>query len=106
VVKLNEGIAGMGNMLLTLDPDQADLATAVRQEILLRGSKPDESGDTYVSKVSDEGAIVEEFISGAEVRSPSVQLRVTPLGDVQVLSTHDQVLGGDQGQSYLGARFP
>jgi hypothetical protein len=59
-----------------------------------------------VSKISDEGAIVEEFISGSEVRSPSVQMRVTPLGDVQVLSTHDQLLGGADGQSYQGALFP
>jgi hypothetical protein len=28
------------------------------------------------------------------------------LGDVQILSTHDQMLGGPGGQSYLGARFP
>ena len=45
-------------------------------------------------------------VDGAEVRSPSVQLRVTPLGEVELLSTHDQVLGGPSGQSYLGCRFP
>jgi hypothetical protein len=33
-------------------------------------------------------------------------MRVTPLGDLQVLSTHDQMLGGRGGQSYLGATFP
>jgi hypothetical protein len=35
-----------------------------------------------------------------------VQLRVTPVGDVELLSTHDQILGGPSGQSYLGCRFP
>jgi hypothetical protein len=35
-----------------------------------------------------------------------VQLRVTPLGEVEVLSTHDQLLGGPSGQSFLGCRFP
>ena len=40
------------------------------------------------------------------MRSPSVQLRVTPLGDVELLSTHDQMLGGPSGQSYLGCIFP
>ena len=44
--------------------------------------------------------------SGEEIRSPSVQLRITPLGQLEVLSTHDQVLGGPSGQSYLGCRFP
>jgi hypothetical protein len=52
------------------------------------------------------GGIVEERISGRELRSPSVQLRVTPLGEVEVLSTHDQLLGGPSGQSFLGCRFP
>ena len=40
------------------------------------------------------------------MRSPSAQLRVSPLGEVELLSTHDQMLGGPSGQSYLGARFP
>ena len=41
-----------------------------------------------------------------EMRSPSVQLRVTPGGAVELLSTHDQLLGGASGQSYLGCTFP
>jgi len=31
---------------------------------------------------------------------------VSPLGDLEVLSTHDQVLGGRSGGSFLGSRFP
>ena len=54
----------------------------------------------------ERGGIVEERVVGDELRSPSVQMRVTPLGEVEVLSTHDQVLGGPSGQSYLGCRFP
>ena len=49
---------------------------------------------------------MEERVVGAEIRSPSVQLRVTPLGEVELLSTHDQLLGGPSGQKYLGCRFP
>jgi hypothetical protein len=62
--------------------------------------------DGYVAKLAERGGIVEERITGVELRSPSVQLRVTPLGDVELLSTHDQLLGGPSGQSYLGCRFP
>jgi PGM1 C-terminal domain len=46
------------------------------------------------------------FIEGEEKRSPSVQGRITPLGEVEILSTHDQILGGPSGQIYLGCRFP
>jgi hypothetical protein len=53
-----------------------------------------------------EAGIVEELIEGAEIRSPSAQLRITPLGNVELLSTHDQMLGGPSGQVFLGSRFP
>ena len=35
-----------------------------------------------------------------------MQLRVVPGGEVELLSTHDQLLGGVSGQSYLGCLFP
>jgi hypothetical protein len=57
-------------------------------------------------KLARAGGVVEERLVGDEFRSPSVQLRVTPLGEVQILSTHDQLLGGPGGQSYVGCRFP
>jgi hypothetical protein len=52
------------------------------------------------------GAVAEAFVEGAEKRSPSAQYRVDPLGRVEVISTHDQVLGGRSGQVFLGCRFP
>ncbi len=52
------------------------------------------------------GGIVEAFIDGARKESPSVQCRITPIGQFQVISTHDQELGGESGQVYVGAQFP
>jgi hypothetical protein len=62
--------------------------------------------DSYMKKLQERKGVVEERIIGEEIRSPSVQLRVTPLGAVELLSTHDQLLGGPSGQSYLGCMFP
>ncbi len=62
--------------------------------------------EVYVAKFAEKGGIVEERIVGDELRSPSVQLRVLPGGAVELLSTHDQLLGGASGQSYLGCVFP
>ena len=62
--------------------------------------------ETYMKKLQERKGVVEERIMGEEFRSPSVQLRVTPLGKVELLSTHDQLLGGPTGQSYLGCVFP
>jgi hypothetical protein len=66
----------------------------------------DASYEPYAAKLARHGGIVEERIAGREFRSPSAQLRVTPLGGVELLSTHDQLLGGPSGQTYLGCRFP
>ena len=62
--------------------------------------------ESYMKKLQERKGVVEERIMGEEFRSPSVQLRVTPLGKVELLSTHDQLLGGPTGQSYLGCVFP
>src|SRR5215470_19720522 len=50
--------------------------------------------------------VVEELIAGARFASPSVQLDISPSGEVAVLSTHEQLLGGEAGQVYVGCRFP
>jgi hypothetical protein len=49
---------------------------------------------------------VEAWIAGSEKRSPSVQLRVSAVGELEIISTHDQVLGGPTGQKFLGSIFP
>ena len=60
----------------------------------------------FLDRLTEGAGIVEERVSGEELRSPSVQIRVTLLGEIELLSTHDQILGGRTGQSYLGCRFP
>jgi PGM1 C-terminal domain len=108
VVKLNEGVSGEGNAHLDLDGlPAAPSVDAVAQRLqTLRFESSEMSLDTFVARLAGGGGIVEERIAGTDFRSPSAQLRVTPLGQVEALSTHDQVLGGPTGQSYLGCRFP
>jgi hypothetical protein len=62
--------------------------------------------DTFTTGMKGMGGIVEERIQGRDFRSPSVQMRISPLGEVEILSTHDQLLGGPSGGSFLGSRFP
>lgn len=52
------------------------------------------------------GGIVEEFINAETITSPSVQVRINPVGEICIISTHDQVLGGESGQVFIGATFP
>jgi hypothetical protein len=111
IVKLDEGVSGRGNASVDLRdlpaPGSPDELDALRDRVAAmelehaRTARAD-----YLAQLAAGGGIVEERVTGAELRSPSVQLRVTPHGEVEVLSTHDQVLGGPSGQSYLGCRFP
>jgi hypothetical protein len=111
LVKLNEGVSGEGNALVDLHglpaPGSAGEAAAIRERLgAMRYEKADTTHESYLAKLGERGGVVEERITGEEFRSPSVQLRVTPLGELELLSTHDQLLGGPSGQSYLGCKFP
>jgi PGM1 C-terminal domain len=115
VIKLNEGFSGEGNALLDLrlleeiSPESTHhdrVAALLEQFKTLRFEAKSETWENYSSRIPELGAIAEAFIEGEEKRSPSVQGRVTPIGEVEILSTHDQILGGPSGQIYLGCRFP
>ena len=67
---------------------------------------PTETPESYRQKFGRMGGIVEEFVEYPEAASPSVQLRIDPHGEVVLLSSHDQILGGVSGQVYQGCRFP
>ena len=112
VVKLNEGISGEANALFDLRPIQnitssQEKQVAIRQQLQqMRFQAKSENWDNFSERIPEIGAIVEEFVEGEEKRSPSVQGRITPNGEIEILSTHDQILGGPDGQIYLGCRFP
>ena len=111
IVKLNEGVSGGGNALVDLAGLPAPGSSTEPDQILerlhaMRFEKADMPFDWYVDRLAERGGVIEELVSGTDVRSPSVQLRVLPSGEVELLSTHDQLLGGPSGQTYLGAKFP
>ena len=101
VVKLNHGFSGQGNVILELDRVRRPLQTSPAVFCAA-----EESWSTFAPKVEAEGAIVEELARGAGTVSPSVQVRILPGRRVEVVSTHDQILGGPDEQVYLGCRFP
>lgn len=111
LVKLNEGVSGEGNAIVDLKgllPPGNSKELPLLEERLraMKFELPDVTYESYMQKLKERGAVAEERIIGEEFRSPSVQLRITPLGVVELLSTHDQLLGGPSGQSYLGCVFP
>ena len=111
ILKHNDGVAGRGNAVIDLRglpaPGSPDEPAALRARIEeMECENPGTDIPAYLARLAEGGGIVEEYVGGVELRSPSVQLRITPLRQVEVLSTHDQLLGGRSGQTYLGCRFP
>ncbi len=111
VVKLNEGFSGEGNAILELDPIRnvapKDREKTIRDRLRrLRFQASNQTWDNYSARLPELGAIVEAFVEGDGKRSPSVQGRIIPNGEVEILSTHDQILGGPDRQVYLGCSFP
>src|SRR5437660_8509736 len=111
LAKLNEGVSGEGNAVIDLSglPPAGDPKEKSMLEERLRAMQFELARvtyESYMNKLQERKGVVEERIIGDEFRSPSVQLRITPLGVVELLSTHDQLLGGPSGQSYLGCVFP
>ncbi len=116
VVKLNEGFSGEGNAVLDLRPIEnyaPNLCSAVETKAALSQQLEKMSfqgkGETWLSfsrRIPELGAIVEAFVEGEIKRSPSVQGYIRPSGEVEIISTHDQILGGANGQVYEGCYFP
>jgi hypothetical protein len=100
IVKLDRGLSGLGNAQLDLRRVEDDLRGALELE------DTETTADEYLEALDQQGGIVEERVEGTDFRSPSVQLRMSPAGQVDILSTHDQVLGGPHGQTYFGCHFP
>lgn len=91
VVKHDDSGAGDGNVVIGVD---GDVRAAVER-----------LPDWYLRDLLA-GGVVEERIVGERFASPSAQIDVLPDGEVVLLATHEQELGGADGQVYLGCRFP
>jgi pheganomycin biosynthesis PGM1-like protein len=111
VIKLDHAVSGEGNAIVDLAGLPAS-GTVGEGELIQRRLErlvPDVEGVSsaaYLRKLAAQGGVVEERIIGRDLRSPSVQLEITPAGAVRLLSTHDQILHGRSGQQFAGCRFP
>lgn len=110
VVKINEGFSGEGNAIYhypnPFPTEGIGKAIAASLKSSLKVVANDLSVEDFLYKFSQMKGVVEEFLDGEVKTSPSVQCRINPVGDCKVISTHDQLIGGESEQVYLGASFP
>ncbi|MEM1409796.1 MAG: peptide ligase PGM1-related protein, partial [Pseudomonadota bacterium] len=110
VVKLNDGFSGEGNAIFDFtDAPSADGGLQRWITDRLPGMTfvaPEMAWPEYEAKLLEMGGIAEAFVAGDVKRLPSVQYRVEPGGRLDIVSTHDQVTGGEAGHVFEGCRFP
>ena len=108
MVKLDQGVSGEGNAVIDLSGlDSTPTRESIRHRVRrMQLESKSTAVEAYLERLAQQGGVVEERVVARELRSPSVQLRITPLGEVQLLSTHDQLLGGPTGQTFQGCLFP
>ncbi|MEV8633309.1 peptide ligase PGM1-related protein [Streptosporangium sp. NPDC051023] len=99
MVKLNNSYSGLGNAIVSrVDGPLTTSPTSF--------SAPDETWVTFAEKIAERGAVLEEFIEERPLYSPSALAMITPGGSYDVVATHEQILGGQNGDVYKGCVFP
>ncbi|MGH2704725.1 MAG: hypothetical protein ACRDJ4_06440 [Actinomycetota bacterium] len=88
VIKHDNSGAGDGNALIDLQGVESD--GEVRRLV--------EALPEWYLRDLKAGGVVEEMIASERFSSPSVQLEIQPDSEMSVLSTHEQVLGGENHQ--------
>ncbi len=110
VVKFEEGTSGEGNAVFSFEncPSSGSLRGWVASQLpkRLACESQGKTAESYIEKFAETGGIVEAWVQGESRRSPSFQGRVDPLGRVECISTHDQIMGGPSGQIFQGCSFP
>jgi hypothetical protein len=111
LIKLNDGVSGEGNALidvagLPIPGAPAELSRIAERVAALAPAAGSVSPGAFLAKLASQGGVIEERIVGRDLSSPSVQFNITPWGAVELISTHDQILGGSSAQRYRGCRFP
>ena len=101
ILKHDDSAAGDGNAVIRTDDLEPPGSPAARRRLRSRivSLEP-----WYLDELA-KGFVAESRIVGDQFSSPSAQVEIRPDGSVVVLSTHEQILG-DDGQVYLGCRFP
>ncbi|MBK8553560.1 MAG: hypothetical protein IPL53_21870 [Ignavibacteria bacterium] len=107
---MNDGFSGDGNAIyrypeLKIDESlEANILGSLSDN--LKPVAHEVSKELFFEKFFDMEGIVEEFLEGEVKVSPSVQCVIYTSEKIDIASTHDQLLGGDEGQIFLGAIFP
>lgn len=110
VIKMNDGFSGEGNAVFKYPEltGEANTFEIIEKnfERCIKCVVETLTADEFIEKFQKLEGIVEAFIEGEIKTSPSVQCRIEPNGQIDIVSTHDQHLTGEDDQVFVGAHFP
>ncbi|OKI02662.1 hypothetical protein A6A06_13345 [Streptomyces sp. CB02923] len=110
MIKLNDGFGAGGNAMFSLRgaPRDGGAESWIRRGLpeRIEFATPPDTWENYTGKLAAMGGVVEEYLDGTEVVSPSAQVHATPAGDVHVISTQDQLFDAALRQTYVGCSSP
>ncbi len=115
VLKHNYSLSGFGNAIVDLEPLKRALSNAAEvtgsflEEVAgelprwARLAHLESDWARYWERFQSDGGVIEAFVEGDPC---SVQVRIAGPHSVDVIATHDEITGGEDGQAYVGCRFP
>lgn len=98
ILKLDDGYGGLGNAIIDHLPYGVPLSEAG-----IEYSAPNETWSSFATKMARRGAVVERYVTGPDLRSPSVLVGINRASSLEVIATHDQILNN---MIYAGCSFP
>ena len=108
IVKLNEGVSGEGNAMVDLrglpPPGSAEERAAIAERLRpMEFERPDTPFDAYVAKLGQRAASSRNASPAPSCAARACSCGSLPGGQVELLSTHDQLLGGPSGRATSAA---
>lgn len=110
ILKINEGALGQGNAYLKI-PALESSSPEERLNFILASLNHIEPVNTklptqdFLKSFNANGGIVELVVDRIE-SSPSGQGLISPTGEIEILSTHEQILDSVYHQIFIGSTFP
>jgi hypothetical protein len=120
MIKRNYSSSGKGNCIFLLGAmleseavdlkkiSKDDLTKLIKRnfESFANYQNPNTNYEEYKQRFNITGGIVELYIESENKYSPSTQAIISSNHNYRIVSTHEQILGGEDKQLYLGCEFP
>ncbi len=105
VLKQDRGYWDEGHAVYEF-PERRSKAAAREALRRIRLSTPGCSPERFLERYAMHGGVAEELVETSECSTASAQVRISPIGELTLTSTHDEIRAGETRMATAGCRFP